>query len=308
MQFNWCRFDISSFEMTRFTKQQRFFIAAWFECHRSIILVQRKFRAKFGKHVDAPTDKTILNIHRKASEDGELEDEQRPGRSRTATPNENVEDLRASVSHQPQTSVRRRSRELQVSKTSVQRMLRQDLGLYPYRFRLLQEISDEDRAHRASFCEEMIFLLDDDFSLLDSLLFSDEAHFHLSGEVNRHNIRYWASENPNEVLTAPLHSPRTTVWAAVWAGGVIGPFFHDETVTGVRYLQMLQEDVLPVLQQLDTFKEKRLFWQQDGAPPHFFRPAREWLDRHFENRWIERTSPIAWPPRSPDLTPCDFWL
>ena len=31
--------------------------------------------------------------------------------------------------------------------------------------------------------------------------------------------------------------------------------------------------------------------------------ARDLFDRHFENRWIGWTGPIAWPPRSPDLTP-----
>jgi hypothetical protein len=37
------------------------------------------------------------------------------------------------------------------------------------------------------------------------------------------------------------------------------------------------------------------------------------LDHEFPNRWIGRgtiqhPAPIAWPPRSPDLTACDFWL
>ena len=188
------------------------FIAAWFDCFGSIILVQRKFRAKFKKRVEAPTNKTILNIYRKASENGELENQQRPGR--TVATDERLKELRASVSLEPQIFVRRRSRELQASKTSVQRMLKHDLRLFPYCPRLLQEISDEDRAHRASFCEEMIFLLDNDPFFLHQLLFSNEAHFHLSGEVNRHNIHYWASENPKQVLTAPLQSPRTTIWAA----------------------------------------------------------------------------------------------
>jgi hypothetical protein len=36
--------------------------------------------------------------------------------------------------------------------------------------------------------------------------------------------------------------------------------------------------------------------------------AREWLDLHFEGRWIGRRGPLEWPARSPDLTPPDFFL
>jgi hypothetical protein len=51
-----------------------------------------------------------------------------------------------------------------------------------------------------------------------------------------------------------------------------------------------------------------MWFQQDGAPPHFNIAVRRHLDAHFPNRWIGRGGPIAWPPRSPDLTPPDFWL
>lgn len=36
--------------------------------------------------------------------------------------------------------------------------------------------------------------------------------------------------------------------------------------------------------------------------------VRNWLNEVFPNRWIGRFGPIAWPPRSPDLTPLDFFL
>ena len=159
-----------------------------------------------------------------------------------------------------------------------------------------------------TFCEEMIDFLDNDADVLNRLVFTDEAHFHLSGEVNRHNLRYYAEENPNVILTQPLHSPRVTVWAGVWAGGFLGPVFFDETVTGSRYLEMLNDVILPLLEQIVEFNESRLIWQQDGAPPHWFRPARLWLDQHFGQRWIGRNGPTAWPARSPDLTACDYWL
>ena len=32
------------------------------------------------------------------------------------------------------------------------------------------------------------------------------------------------------------------------------------------------------------------------------------LDATFRNRWIGRDGPTLWPPRSPDITPLDFFL
>jgi hypothetical protein len=51
-----------------------------------------------------------------------------------------------------------------------------------------------------------------------------------------------------------------------------------------------------------------MFFQQDGAPPHWSLIVRASLNQHFSNRWIGRAGPISWPARSPDITPCDFFL
>jgi hypothetical protein len=32
------------------------------------------------------------------------------------------------------------------------------------------------------------------------------------------------------------------------------------------------------------------------------------LDESFPNRWLGHGGPIAWPPRSPDLTPLDYYI
>ena len=55
-----------------------------------------------------------------------------------------------------------------------------------------------------------------------------------------------------------------------------------------------------------------LIFMQDGAPPHHQALVHEWLDENFPLRWMGRSSanmkpPLAWPPYSPDLTPCDFF-
>ena len=35
------------------------------------------------------------------------------------------------------------------------------------------------------------------------------------------------------------------VWCGLWRDHVLGPFFFNETVTGERYLNMLQNDLIP---------------------------------------------------------------
>ena len=45
-----------------------------------------------------------------------------------------------------------------------------------------------------------------------------------------------------------------------------------------------------------------------GLQAHFAWIVRDWLNDHFPQRWLGRAGPIEWPARSPDLTPCDFFL
>ena len=49
-------------------------------------------------------------------------------------------------------------------------------------------------------------------------------------------------------------------------------------------------------------------FQQDGAPPHWGSHVSRVWDAAFPNRWIGRDGPAPWPPRSPDITPLDFFL
>ena len=51
-----------------------------------------------------------------------------------------------------------------------------------------------------------------------------------------------------------------------------------------------------------------MWYQQDGATAHFSIAARQVLNDKYPNRWIGRGGPVPWPPRSPDLTPLDFFL
>ena len=58
----------------------------------------------------------------------------------------------------------------------------------------------------------------------------------------------------------------------------------------------------------NTIKSLYRKFQQDGATAHTARETLTLLKDCFPNRLISRFGDIPWPPRSPDLTPCDFFL
>jgi hypothetical protein len=78
----------------------------------------------------------------------------------------------------------------------------------------------------------------------------------------------------------------------------------EMTITGIVYLDMLQEFLIPKLDEDD--QEGRIHFQEVGASPHYLGEVCEYLNTLFPGRWIDRAAPIAWPCRSPDLTPLDF--
>ncbi|GFW99245.1 uncharacterized protein TNCV_3010131 [Trichonephila clavipes] len=143
------------------------------------------------------------------------------------------------------------------------------------------------------------------------ILLSDEAHFWLNGYVNKRNCRIWSEANLQLYVETPLHPEKLTVWCALWAGGIIGPYFfkndegHNVTVNGDRYRAMITNFFIPELNNHDV---QDLCFQQDGATCHTARATIDLLKDTFGDRLISRFGPVNWPPRSCDLTPLDYFL
>ncbi|GFT87982.1 transposable element Tc3 transposase [Trichonephila clavipes] len=89
------------------------------------------------------------------------------------------------------------------------------------------------------------------------ILFCDEAHFWLNGCVNK-NCSIWGEANPQVYVETPLHPEKLTVWCALCAGGIIGPYFfkndegHKVTVNGDRYRAMITNFLIPELNNHDV--------------------------------------------------------
>jgi hypothetical protein len=101
--------------------------------------------------------------------------------------------------------------------------------------------------------------------------------------------------------------PGLMVWCGIINNSIIGPYIFDEgSVNGELYLFMLENYLLPCLCHRDDNDD--IFFQQDGAQPHYSLAVRGLLDLKFPGRWIGRRGPIDWPPRSPDMTLLILWL
>ena len=150
-----------------------------------------------------------------------------------------MESIRESFQRSPQKSTARASRELGIPQTTVWRVLRKRLQMYPYRLMMLQHLRREDHTKCLHFCVSFQDLCgDDDF--LKGLRFRDEATFHVSGKLNKQNVRIWWTEKHRRIVENERDSPKTNVFCAFSTSIVYGPyFFPDRTVNGETFLNML---------------------------------------------------------------------
>ena len=107
---------------------------------------------------------------------------------------------------------------------------------------------------------------------VNNMWMSNEAHFHLTGYVNKQNFRYWAGENPRLLHESPLHAYKVTVWCEISASGIIGPFFFEDeagnmlTVNSQHYVEMIHNFLTP---QIASFPvNNQTVSQQDGVTSH----------------------------------------
>ena len=98
------------------------------------------------------------------------------------------------------------------------------------------------------------------------------------------------------------HSWSVTVWCGIINGYLTGPHFFEGHVTQHTYLQLLRGELPLFLENVDLHTRARMWLQQDGGI------VRDFLNERFNIRWIGRRGPVAWAPRSPDLTSPDFYL
>lgn len=299
--------------MVQFTVDQRVLIVSKYLETKSYAAVIEAFTQRFPDR-RPPSNMTIhRNVAKYLANGTSLNlNKIRSGRPRSARTPENIEAVRELLLDQPTVSVRRNP--LALSRATFNRIVKNDIKWHPFKMHIRHELKERDFARRLNFCR---WFLERCYNhrFLYNVIIGDEATFSLNGKVNNHNVRMYAPKGDPPSFNYDVNNGRqkVTVWAGMCGNGtLLGPFFFEGNVTGRVYLELFNENIFPALirsygiDQNDLINN--LWWAQDGAPAHRTIVVRNRLSRVFGRRVIAIGHEVEWPARSPDLTPCDYFL
>jgi len=70
----------------------------------------------------------------------------------------------------------------------------------------------------------------------------------------------------------------------------------------------LEEKLSEMLEEIPLSVKRNMWFQYNMAAAHFAHQVQEHPTTTYNDHWIGQGGPMAWPPRSPDLIPMDFFL
>ena len=121
----------------------------------------------------------------------------------------------------------------------------------------------------------------------------------LQRNLNRSTFVVW--EMKRNLLWMKNPFIQIGVWCGMSRRRIIGPIFFDATVTKAAYMEIFNTFV----NQLDDEELSIGYFQQDGATSHTSHASIAEIQSFFGDSVISKG---LWPPRSPDLTPSDYFL
>jgi len=214
---------VTSFKMAPpLTTEQKTRIVEWFLQTNSTITVQRRFKNQY-ECKEAPARNTVTTLVEQFRGTGNVTGKKRVGsKTRVRTP-DTIGTIRASVASFPtRKSTRHLVAENEVSPSTAWRILRTDLRMHPYKVYVFQCLTTVCREKRTGFAEEFGGHLQQDPHTLEHIWLSDEAYFHLTGDIKRQNVLFWGTQNPRQIHKSSLLTQKVLVWCEVSAQAWLG--------------------------------------------------------------------------------------
>ena len=219
-----------------------------------------------------------------------------------------IKSIREKLRRNPARSANKLAKEAHVSPSTMQRLLKSDLKVKPYKITKRQLLSEATKNKRFERAKMLLTRLSDDTQ--PTVLWTDEKLFTVQAIHNSQNDRVW-TKNKDSVSVEKRTSFRrqkpasVMVWGGVTSSGQKSPLIFVEDGVKVNqhvYLDMLKEKVLPWVDTLPG--DEGVTLQQDGATAHTANLVQAWCKDNFKSFWSKE----LWPPSSPDLNPMDFGI
>ena len=128
-------------------------------------------------------------------------------------------------------------------------------------------------------------------------------------------MRFRAQAQSHEHTHRPFSQEKVSAWCAIGRTSIIGPFsFEDDNENQVtldtdRYIALMWTKFIPALRSKRGVDMSTTIYQQDGAPTHCSDRSLKFLGRYFPgDRLTSRRTDFPWPPNSPDLNSCCYFL
>ncbi|KMQ85171.1 transposable element tc3 transposase [Lasius niger] len=256
--------------MAELTERERIsllMMRGWGNQVRSYKEVMRLFNDTFRNENNGISKSTVVRTVQRFQVTGSVKNRRKPGRPATASNDDKALDVLQSFIEDPHIFINRAAQQREIGVASIHKILKSNKW-HPYKLHLVQELSEDDFDRRVEFCDLMMEMIVDDPQLFNNIVFSDEATFELTGNV--HNFRYWSDVNPDWVRDNHTQYPqKVNVWAGILNGRPVGPFFIEGNLNARVYEAMLREQIIPAIQNIAGENLDDIYFQQDGAPPHY---------------------------------------
>lgn len=237
---------------------------------------------------------------------GTTEKKPSPGRPRNIRNKQLVKVVRNRVLRNSKVNCRKMARELQKSRMTIHRVLRNDLGLKAYKLQIRQKLTEPNKQNRLVKCKAILSRIMQTRGR--PILFSDEKIFSVSQNFNKQNDRIYAISIEDACKKGRFVGKRQSdesvmVWLGICKDGTTDPIFIPQgaKMNAKKYLDLvLEKGVLPFAQA--HFNNRDWCFQQDSAPAHRAKVVQDWCRINFP----DFIATADWPSYSPDLNPLDF--
>lgn len=217
-------------------------------------------------------------------------------RKNTVITDENEADILAFFEANPQASIREVMQNFPISFGSISKILKKN-GYHPFKPSILHNLMPGDEDRRVEFCAWYTEQAVNDENFVRNIIWTDETNFSNRGMYNRRNHHYWSNENPLQV-----HEGHDQVrfslncWCLMMGNRILRVHFYEGNLNGNRYRQFLEDVLFQALEEIPLNVRMNLFFSKTGPPSQ---------QQRFQ---VPVDGFQLMDPRSPDLTPLDFYL